>query len=499
MAGLVAERPDGDRDVIAVEYRVALVALDDREVPLREEADAVLLVAGLVGLDVRLGDYVDAVAVAEVVPAVVVGIVAGADGVDVVQLEEGDVLDHALHRDGAAVVGVALVAVDALDLDRLAVDVEGVADDLLLLEAHLLRADVAALPEDEGVEVRVLRGPEAHVLHLERRAVRGEIAHLRAGGVEERGSGAGAALDRDRGRLVVLGELRPDGEVPDAVLRLRPEGDVAEDAVEAEHVLVLEEAAVGPLEDLDREDVLLGGIGVEERGDVELARQLGVLGVAGLLAVDPDGVGGVDAVEAEDDVPALPLGGHGEAGAVARDGVVVGTVGVAVADRGALDVALWVPGVGILPVHVAWRAEAAQLKAARHVDRKPVGVVEASLPEVLDAQRGVAGPGDLPSAVERLAEGSGGVDLAGERGCFVRERHRVGARGEAVLGVDGRVFPSRGGGRGRRGGGQERKCGHFRFLLVFRKSRRAGARRRVPRRRRPRSRERGRCRPARRR
>ena len=267
--------------------------------------------------------------------------------------------------------------------------------------------------------------------------------------------------------------------------------------MEAEHVLVLKEAAVGPLEDLDREDVLLGGVGVEERGDVELARELGVLGVAGLLAVDPDGVGGVDAVEAKDDVPALPLGGHGEAGAVARDGVVVGAVGVAVADRGALDVALGVPGVGILPVHVAGRAEAAQLKAARHVDRKPVGVVEASLPEVLDAQRGVAGPGDLPDAVERLAERGGGVDLAGERGGFVRERHRVGARGAAVLGVDGGVFPRRGGGRGRRGGGQERKCGHFRFLLVFRRSRRAGARRRDPRRRRPRLRGRGRCRPAR--
>ena len=230
VAGLVAERPDGHRDVVAVEDGVALVALDDRVVPLREETEAVLAVARLVRLHIRLGDHVDAVAVAEVVPAVVVGVVAGAHRVDVVQLEEGYVTDHVLHRDGAAVLGIALVAVDALDLDGPAVHQERVADYPLLLEADLLRADVVSLPDDERVEVGVLRRPEPHARDRQRRETAGERADKSAVRVVELRVREVAAGDVQRRGREVGGKRRRDREIPNAVLRFRPQRDVAEDA-----------------------------------------------------------------------------------------------------------------------------------------------------------------------------------------------------------------------------------------------------------------------------
>ena len=52
-----------------------------------------------------------------------------------------------------------------------------------------------------------------------------------------------------------------------------------------------------------------------------VARELRVLGVADLLAVDPDVAGGVDAVEALDDVAPLPVLGNGERRAIRRHGV----------------------------------------------------------------------------------------------------------------------------------------------------------------------------------
>ena len=76
----------------------------------------------------------------------------GADGVDVVLLEEADVLDHAGEGDGLAVVGVVLVAVHALDEDRDAVEEELAALDLDLAEAEgaALDFDDVALASEKG-------------------------------------------------------------------------------------------------------------------------------------------------------------------------------------------------------------------------------------------------------------------------------------------------------------------------------------------------------------
>ena len=67
---------------------------------------------------------------------------------------------------------------------------------------------------------------------------------------------------------------------------------------------------------------------------------------------------------------ARPVRRHGEAAAVGRDGIVVRLAGLPVADARPVEL------VRILDVGVAGRAEAPRLKAARHVDVEPAGVVE---------------------------------------------------------------------------------------------------------------------------
>ena len=98
-----------------------------------------------VALDVGLGDEVDAVFVAQFVPARIVGVMAGADVVAVALLEHFEVADHPLFGDVVAGVGPVLVAVGALEFHRHAVDREDAAFDLDLAEAGARGEDFALL------------------------------------------------------------------------------------------------------------------------------------------------------------------------------------------------------------------------------------------------------------------------------------------------------------------------------------------------------------------
>ena len=109
-----------------------------------------------VGFEVGFVDQVDAVLVAQFVPAFLVRVVRGADGVDVVALAEDHVIDHVLLGDGAAAFGVELVAVGALEHDALAVDGQDAVLDAEAAETDLLgRAfdDVARLVDDVDVKL----------------------------------------------------------------------------------------------------------------------------------------------------------------------------------------------------------------------------------------------------------------------------------------------------------------------------------------------------------
>ena len=130
--------------------------------PARVAAE--MIVVG-VALDVRLVDEIEAVPIAELVPALVVGVVGEAHRVEIVPLHDLDVADHVRQVEGLAHPLVVLVAIDALDEDSLAVDEEGAVPDLDAAEAEAAGGVLHRAPvgrdeaDDEGVEGRILVAP----------------------------------------------------------------------------------------------------------------------------------------------------------------------------------------------------------------------------------------------------------------------------------------------------------------------------------------------------
>jgi len=99
-----------------------------------------------VRFDVGLIDHVEAELVAQVVEAVVVGVVRAAHGVDVVPLHGDEVVTHVGQRDGLAGAGMVIVTVDPVDLHRSVVDQQLPVADLDGAEAHPLADDLAHAP-----------------------------------------------------------------------------------------------------------------------------------------------------------------------------------------------------------------------------------------------------------------------------------------------------------------------------------------------------------------
>jgi hypothetical protein len=126
-------------------------------------------------------------------------------------------------------------------------------------------------------------------------------------------------VGRQQAVAIGLVEAGVDEEVGQTGLGRGLQIDRALDARDAPEVLVFQVAAVGPAVDLDGHHVLLSP---QPAGrDVELAGQLGVLGIAGLIAVDPDPIGRAGRADVQDDVLARPARRHLESAAIGADRV----------------------------------------------------------------------------------------------------------------------------------------------------------------------------------
>ena len=88
-------------------------------------------------LHIGLGYDIDTVLVAQVIPEVGIGVVAGTHGVEVEFLHDLDVLDHALPREYIATVGIQLMTVSSLEEHWLTVHQNLGILQLDLAEAHL--------------------------------------------------------------------------------------------------------------------------------------------------------------------------------------------------------------------------------------------------------------------------------------------------------------------------------------------------------------------------
>ena len=378
--------------------------------------NAVPLLPGPVALQVGLVHDVDAVSVAQAVPGGLVGVVAGAHGIDVIPAKDVHSGGHIRHADGPARVRVPLVAVDAAKDDALPVEQHQPFLQLKPPEAGLIGDDLTYRPirggqgERHPVQRRRLVAPGANVLKPE-----GLAAQIPAlppqlqGSVEEGLAAGGLDFAGDPGALRLPAEQQAGGERPGAVVLLQPglkpqvlqvepglgvEEHGAEDAAEAEEVLILDPRRAGALVNLHAQPVaLVSDVG----GEVEVRGREGVLRVAHELAVEPDVERLLHPLEANTD-PLVP-----------QSRVQVKRSDVA-AHRGMVPVNLRRPqsgaavpgveGVDILDLSVPL-----QFHMSRHLDGPKGGVVKVLPPEVRRTPGGGLAPGEAPCPVQALAQG----------------------------------------------------------------------------------------------
>ena len=411
VAGLVAERPQDDAGMSAIAHDHALDAGERGRKPLGAVArqDAAV-VAETVALDIGLVHDEHAEAVADRVEARVVGVVAGADAVEVRALDPAHVVEDRFGREGLSAFGIEFVAVDAADLDHAPVEAKSLRRELDAADAQVAPAglDDASLgveqfdhgPVEAGRLVRPEfgRGKFQRALGavavewdfevgvepgaVGRPELEAERPARRDGGVELAGEAEGGAAE-------VVGEVGVELPVAQMDGGKGGEEDVAEDAAQPPHVLILQIRAGAEAPDLRRHGVFAGD---ERGGDVELGGQAGILGVADAVAVDGEFEGGADAGEVEADLPSGPVGRDVEAAAVETDGVAFARGGPG--RRRLVHDARRVGGEGVGVVCVERRAVAVQLPIGGHGDGAP------GLRALVGQLGGGRRPAERPVAVE---------------------------------------------------------------------------------------------------
>ena len=377
---------------------------------------------GAVGLHVGLVDDQEAIGVAELVKLRGVGVVAGADGVDVVLLHQDQIPLHVRTGDRGAGDRVGVVAVDAPELDGRAVEIDPVVRDVDLPQTHPVGDGLPRRLQHQGVEVRVFRAPEDRVRHWQGQGTGVLLLRLPGparknrlpGGVQQGGpdgDGAAEEVQADVHQGGVPGDAGLNKVVEHAVPRAPEEVHVPENTAGAELVLVLQVAAVAPLEHQHRQPVAAVQ---QEGGDVELGCGVGHLAVAHIAAVEPDVKAGVDALKVQ-------VGGRGggvrfpgEIQQVCAAGVVLGDIGgiegEGIADIGVLAAvaAVGLPHIGDCPVLKAGGIVSRLEKPVRQVVDAveiPEPPLAAEHPEAAGGSAGLAG-----------VQGSGGGDVVGAVG-----------------------------------------------------------------------------------
>ena len=258
VTGLVTQAPEDDRGVVLEGHHVADVTL---QMSLGEGGvlgQRTLTVAHTVALDVGLGYYVETILVAQLIPTGIVGIVAGAHGIDVEFLHDLDILNHALYRYHITEVGIQFVTVGTLEEYGLAIHEHLEVLELYLAEAHLLADSLDYLVtinefDEEGVEVRSLGSPLGGIAHSHRclglalaiYSNRSSLHHLASSILQSvaqglAGSVVGSSRDLQRTVLVVLVQVGEDEEIIYTYLRTSIHIYLTGDTGEAPEVLVLE-------------------------------------------------------------------------------------------------------------------------------------------------------------------------------------------------------------------------------------------------------------------
>lgn len=357
IAALVAERPNDNGRIIAVAVEHIVDTINDGVGPLFLLSQTVFAIALGMAFDVGFVPDIETIAVAELVPILVVGVMAGADGIDIEVLHKHNIELHLLAADILAGIGAMLVAVDAADSDRPAVDTElagahnSVADIVLgLLDGHIAETDLAPEGFDKGavgafktknqsIQIGGFGGPrtnrrdDALVARVENEPVVNLDflllpEHTLALGIEKfhihrhgRSEGGGqidiqieetvAGLFVDRGNNLVVANKDSRSGI---------KADVAGDAAHAPHILAFEIAAVAPADNFESQTI---GARMDILGDIPLSGSFGIFAIAYAGAVDIEIHSGTNSAKLDKNTAAMPAFGHLEIGDITAGGVEI--------------------------------------------------------------------------------------------------------------------------------------------------------------------------------
>ena len=459
-ARLVAHRPHDHAGVVAVADHHTRHALHKGNDPFGTVAQAA---AGMVRLDIGFVDYIETVLVAEIVEIGIVGIMRRAHGVESEPFHQCRILPHLLARDGLARRVAMVVAIDADQLHRHAVDQHAPA-----LDTYVPEPDAAAPGLDhpavfvgegeyERIEVRGFRSPfvrrrnpglqqripDVVALgirfveqfadgHFERIAGIDppvcDIEQLRAQHIIPAARGIGARQRHRRTQLelriaILRIEHRPHAVIGDRGPRFGGQIDLAVDSAQPPMVRILQITSVAPFQHLDGQPVLALP---QQFRNIEFGGQRAVLGIAGETAVHPYTAGRVDAAEVQYNPVAVPRTGHFESPDITSGGIIAPDKGRRV-------------GIGINNIGVNRITVSGRLPAGGHFDTVPCGDIVFRSFEALRRTGNVVGEAEAPDAVERKEARTAAV---GRKCIFGR---RIGVRGRARIepaaGIDKLVFP----------------------------------------------------------
>ena len=242
------------------------------------------------GFQIHLVNDVDAVPVAQAVEKALVGVVAGADGVDVVPLHGHNIQLGFLLGDTASPGGGELVAVHPPEEDAPAVEQHQAVLDLEPAQAHRFPYCLRqyAVPVEhfnhQFVQAGLFRAPEPGAVHRQNC-----LLHCREGdfsacnlplSVVQTARGIALAYGLHENADLAGGEIIAEGRgnlhIPDMHRRKGVQVYLPEDAGEAEKVLILHPTGVGVLEHLGGQLVFSGN---------QIVRQLKLRGSESVLPI----------------------------------------------------------------------------------------------------------------------------------------------------------------------------------------------------------------------
>ena len=174
--GFIAAGPEQDRRVVFVPLEHGFRPVHHAVLPLGQAAgdvpagfDGSQLLPGAVAFQIGLVHQVDALLIAQVVPGCLVGVVTGADGVDVVPAEGVHGPLHVLYADGPTGARVPLMAVHPPDYQALSVEEHQAVFQFKAAETDVIGNDLQNIPgsgnqgQDCVIEIRCFMTPAMNI------------------------------------------------------------------------------------------------------------------------------------------------------------------------------------------------------------------------------------------------------------------------------------------------------------------------------------------------